>query len=273
MQNNSILENVKSAYYVNRKKDFDKQDSFISRYIYRIASFYVTVPFVKLGFSANQVTAISFIVSILGMIFLSIGEHTAVIAGSILCAFSVLLDYVDGNIARLTAKTSYFGKFIDGLVDSVVSAFMPIAVSFGLYLRPDRIMVYIDNNFDKSVILLIGTLTAIMICLQTVIAFRFQFVLNEAQLIKHKNFRSDHGKTDVDDRFRRTSLYKIGYGIKYFLKTEAYFMLGGIVIFATADIMSIYLLIRWIARSLDCLMEFIKVLLNSWDTLNIYRRY
>ena len=135
-----IISMLKSSYFNNAKSKMDQRDSFISRHVYRSASFYLSVPFLRFGFTANQITLISFLSSLVAMLIIAAGGRSNAIIGSLLCILGVLLDYVDGNIARLKGKTSYYGKFIDSIVDIFVSALIPISVSIGLYMEPDYLL-------------------------------------------------------------------------------------------------------------------------------------
>ena len=52
--------------------------------------------------------------------------------------FSFILDFTDGLIARFTNKTSFYGRFIDGLFDILVTSFLHIV--FFIYLIENEIV-------------------------------------------------------------------------------------------------------------------------------------
>lgn len=266
----SIIASLKAAYHRNPKKKFDQNDSFISRYIYRVLSLFLAVPFVRLGFSANQVTALSFSTALAGIAFLLSGTQPAVILGSIIWALSVILDYVDGNIARLHGKTNHFGKFLDGMAGTIVNVLLPIAVAIGLANRPDKVLADFGGDpAGQVVILVLGALTALAICLQSLVSYRFRLACFEAQV----NIPGGGKAASSNSQTTANYIKRMLYGIRFCLKTEAYFMLTGIILFAALDILSIYIMVRFFARSLDCLMEVAKSFVQARSLLAVYREF
>ncbi|MDE0820101.1 MAG: CDP-alcohol phosphatidyltransferase family protein [Opitutales bacterium] len=77
----------------------------------------------------NQITTVSLVLgAISGALFLL--ENT--IAAVLVYQLCMVLDWVDGKVARLTGKTSSFGAFYDGLVNHLVYIFNVIGLGFGL---------------------------------------------------------------------------------------------------------------------------------------------
>ena len=69
--------------------------------------------FINLNLSANKITLISGLVGILGAIFFSSNNKYAVLVGSLGYISYYILDYIDGNVARIKNKSSINGKFLD----------------------------------------------------------------------------------------------------------------------------------------------------------------
>jgi phosphatidylserine synthase len=248
----------------------DRKDSFISRYVYRPISFYLAVPFVRLGFSANQVTLLGLLIASIGLILLATGNPPVVLAGSILCAIQVLLDYVDGNIARLHGKTSHLGKFLDGIVDTIISVLTPLAVAVGLYSRPDWVMLAVGAQVNLGLILLAGALTSIAVCLQILFIVRLQAARFELQLQSERS----SAQLPITARGPRSGLLRLAVSnLEYGLKTESYFMLTGIVLFAALGMLSVYIVIHWIARSLAFLLEAVRTVAQARQILDVHRIY
>ncbi len=81
----------------------------------------------SLGISPNATTAIRAILAVLALVLIPF-----TLWGVVVFLFAVVLDYVDGALARLQDRATYYGKFIDGLVDIVADIFfLPV---LGLYL-------------------------------------------------------------------------------------------------------------------------------------------
>jgi len=73
------------------------------------------------GFTANQVSVLSFIVALMSSLSFVIGHA---IIGGLLIAISSILDYCDGQIARLKHMESPFGHFADTTLDRYADGFI-----------------------------------------------------------------------------------------------------------------------------------------------------
>ena len=111
----------------------EKGSSFWAKLFVRRLSFYVTYIFINLGLSANSVSVISGIVAIVGCISLSINSHEYRVLGVFLINFWLVLDCVDGNIARCKGKTSLMGEFYDAVSGYMISAFSLLAIGIAAY--------------------------------------------------------------------------------------------------------------------------------------------
>ena len=89
----------------------------------------------NIGVSANGATFIRCFLSLVGFTLLCLGQQATYNWGISLLLFSVVMDSVDGQLARVLDQASYFGKFLDGLVDSVTEIGLPFFLGIYLYLR------------------------------------------------------------------------------------------------------------------------------------------
>ena len=78
--------------------------------------------------SPNTVTLISFIPGVLAVYFLLTGFQTA---GFWLFVLNRILDGLDGAIARQTDRQSDFGGYLDLMLDFILYAALPLAVTYG----------------------------------------------------------------------------------------------------------------------------------------------
>ena len=163
-RSSSAFERLKSSY--GFKERLDRADSYVSRYVYRPVSFYLAVPFVCVGCSANQVTILRAVLALLSAVLVAFPNRGVVLLGSVLYAFCVLLDYVDGNLARLHGSSGSVGARLEEIADQVGPSLFPFGIGVGLYLRPDRILRLF--GFVHPVwMLIVGALTLIAYCLGT----------------------------------------------------------------------------------------------------------
>ncbi|MGI9308107.1 MAG: CDP-alcohol phosphatidyltransferase family protein [Gammaproteobacteria bacterium] len=150
--NDMLLEKIKQAYD-DKTRAGDVEMDFLRSHVYRYISFRMTVPFVRAGWSADQTTGARIIIGFIGLGLLMMGNYWAQVAGALLLFLNVILDYVDGNIARVSGST-FFGGFLDDIADILIKAFTPLCVAVGLYFRPDIYLV--GSNIDPIAILLVG---------------------------------------------------------------------------------------------------------------------
>lgn len=92
--------------------------------IVRKLSFIFTYLFINIGFSPWAASVFSVIVAIAGSILMMIPNYLCVVIGMVLVQFWLILDCVDGNIARCKKQSSEMGSFIDALSGYYISAFV-----------------------------------------------------------------------------------------------------------------------------------------------------
>ncbi|MGI8879665.1 MAG: CDP-alcohol phosphatidyltransferase family protein [Jatrophihabitans sp.] len=94
-------------------------DGFYSTYVLRRISARLTPSAVRRGVSANGVTIGSALVGLLGAVLFAVGGRPALAGGAILLQLSLVLDCVDGEIARATRTRSAIGGWLDAATDRV----------------------------------------------------------------------------------------------------------------------------------------------------------
>ncbi|MBI4287983.1 MAG: CDP-alcohol phosphatidyltransferase family protein [Chloroflexi bacterium] len=121
------------ASYPPEKQRFDSGNLW-GFLVMRRTSFYPTWLLVRLGLSANTVTALSFVVGLAGAALLVAAWRDALpLAGAVLVNLWNWLDYVDGNIARYKRSESSYGHLLDQTVGSVVVVLFGIAAGLSVY--------------------------------------------------------------------------------------------------------------------------------------------
>ncbi|WP_026460547.1 CDP-alcohol phosphatidyltransferase family protein [Schaalia suimastitidis] len=89
------------------------------------------------GWSPNHVTALSFLLSLSGMVFLVVLPHTwwsGLPVGTLL-ALGYLFDSADGQLARLTGASSKTGEWIDHVVDAFRSPAIHLTLAVSVMIH------------------------------------------------------------------------------------------------------------------------------------------
>lgn len=92
----------------------------VDRFVNRALSAFLTRGLIRLPVTPNQVTAASLVTGLLGAWFLGTEGVIASLLGLALFQLSVILDHVDGEVARLKFLFSPLGKWLDNVSDHVV---------------------------------------------------------------------------------------------------------------------------------------------------------
>jgi hypothetical protein len=128
--------------------------------LFRRLSIYLTPLFIYLKCSANVTTLIALVVGLSAGMLLIIYGYSVYFYSVLLYFLHILIDHCDGNIARLNNTPSFFGRFIDGLFDTLVIGFLQIAMFY--ILLNDKI--FIDSNifnyleYDLVIIIIITSI-------------------------------------------------------------------------------------------------------------------
>ncbi|MCQ2456782.1 MAG: CDP-alcohol phosphatidyltransferase family protein, partial [Clostridia bacterium] len=88
--------------------------------------------FIKLGVSPNAITVLSMVIGVAGALLFYPDSFIHNLAGIILITFTTILDATDGQVARLTGKTSELGRILDGVATGVWTAVAYIVLAIRL---------------------------------------------------------------------------------------------------------------------------------------------
>ena len=108
-------------------------DSFWVKYVARKVSFLFTYLFINVGFSAWATSIVAVLTALVGS-FCFLADNTIFrIIGVCLIELWMVLDCVDGNIARVKKTSSEMGEFIDALSGYYVTGFVYFCVGIAAY--------------------------------------------------------------------------------------------------------------------------------------------
>jgi phosphatidylserine synthase len=141
-------------------------DGFFSVFFLRRVSKLLTWAAVKIGATPNQVTIASFAIGLYAAYLFAQGDTWSLIGGAILLQVSIIVDCVDGEIARYTRKFSELGAWLDAITDRVKEYAVFLGLAYG---------AFVHNGQNLWV------LAAVMMAIQT---FRHLSDYNFSQVVK-----------------------------------------------------------------------------------------
>lgn len=103
------------------------------RLLIRKISFPFTYLFINAGWTANMVSLFSWAVIFIAAVLLCINNFWAMLVGVILTNFWLVLDCVDGNIARCKKQKTFMGDFYDAVAGYGPFAFTTIGMGIAAY--------------------------------------------------------------------------------------------------------------------------------------------
>jgi phosphatidylglycerophosphate synthase len=106
--------------------------------VYRWASIFPSLALARLGVSPNGITLLWIVLGLTGLVALASPNYPVRIAGALLLQVSYLLDFVDGEVARLLARTSRRGYFLDLVGHGVIKAGLFLALGSASLLTSAR---------------------------------------------------------------------------------------------------------------------------------------
>jgi len=83
----------------------------------------------------NHLTTLGLLLGLTGAGLLASGHASAMHLGAFIFVLSAIVDHADGELARMTGKTSAFGHFYDRAADLVVKLATFIGLGFGVRAR------------------------------------------------------------------------------------------------------------------------------------------
>jgi Family of unknown function (DUF5941)/CDP-alcohol phosphatidyltransferase len=95
------------------------RDGFYSTFVVRRISRHLTALALRFRLRPNTITAWSLVIGLAAAALFAAGAQSAVVAGAVLLQISLVLDCVDGEVARYTRQFTSFGAWLDAVTDRV----------------------------------------------------------------------------------------------------------------------------------------------------------
>ena len=104
--------------------------------------------FASTGLSANFWTFVGLAFALLSAVVYGLGMEFGLVIGGILLLISGFFDMVDGQVARVTGKTSKIGSYLDSMFDKIAEVAIFLGILVGGYAEP--ILGFTCNNLVSS---------------------------------------------------------------------------------------------------------------------------
>lgn len=122
-------------YSIKQIKKTNLKDTFLGTYFYRKLSTYFTFFIAMTPLTPNHISVISMIVGLAGCYFFALGTFNGYLLGNILLQTGMILDYSDGQVARLKKLGSSRGAWLDVVLGMIQNNIFVLCLMIGLYVQ------------------------------------------------------------------------------------------------------------------------------------------
>ena len=106
--------------------------------------------FAATGLSPNFWTVVGLIIALSSAVVYGMGIEFGLIIGGILLLVSGFFDMVDGQVARVTGKTSKKGEYLDSMFDKISEVAIFLGILIGGYAEPYIVLLAITLSLLVS---------------------------------------------------------------------------------------------------------------------------
>lgn len=246
---------IKENFEKSKKKEFEKT-VVAEKFVYRPASLYVTPFFMNLGFTANSLTLFRFFIGTFGSVLFVFPD--CLFAAYAISLIAVILDYVDGNIARISRKTTFYGKFLDSFVDNFILNLQYPMIAWGVIRSQTSFL-----NSEALIILGLGA-TSINLFAALVEATNAR-LRKEIILLDGEPSLSQHSYPSSKPW---SFVYKVFIGIK---NLDFSYLFPVMIVFICFNAMTYYLIAVVLVKFARFSSQLIKILIRGRKELGVLR--
>lgn len=120
-------------------------------------SIYITKLLLYTKISADYVTMSMIVLLIIGSIFMAFGSLWSILVGILIIHFTIILDNVNGEVARYWKEDGLIGTFLEQVYHNIAVPLVFFMLAFGVFLRtgyaPILIFGFLCAVFGKPIIL------------------------------------------------------------------------------------------------------------------------
>ena len=106
--------------------------------------------FAATGLSPNFWTVVGLIIALASAVVYGMGMEFGLIIGGVLLLVSGFFDMVDGQVARVTGKTSKKGEYLDSMFDKISEVAIFLGILIGGYAEPYIVLLAITLSLLVS---------------------------------------------------------------------------------------------------------------------------
>ena len=106
--------------------------------------------FASTGLSPNFWTVVGLVIALISAIVYGLGIEFGLIIGGVLLLVSGFFDMVDGQVARVTGKTSKKGSYLDSMFDKIAEVAIFLGLLVGGYAEPYLVLLAITLSLLVS---------------------------------------------------------------------------------------------------------------------------
>ena len=167
-------------------------NDYFAFYVGRPISYWLTIPFLYTKLSPNQVTMISLIPLIVGLVLSYVGDNLnmLILAWSMFFLWH-LLDGVDGNMARYRQQFSKMGSVYDAMMGYVAMIFQPFA--WGIIASHEVGFLHTLVNIPSDLFVILGALSGIFVIFPRFIMHKAITHLGEEENLNGVKDKSNYG--------------------------------------------------------------------------------
>lgn len=172
-------------------------------------SLYVTKLLLYTPIRADQVTILMMLLAVLGSVLMSFGTLKLILTGILIIHFTIVLDNVNGEIARYRKEGNMTGTFLEFLYHEITATLVFFLLSYGIFLQTGYksvlIFGFLCSFFSKSVVLSIINLAALKNALRDDLIKRKEKIKKCIALIGKANIEG--GSTEAGRKLFKTYDY------------------------------------------------------------------
>lgn len=106
--------------------------------------------FASTGLSPNFWTGVGLVFALVSAVVYGLGMEFSLIIGGVLLLISGFFDMVDGQVARVTGKTSQKGSYLDSMFDKIAEVAIFLGILIGGYAEPYLVFLAITLSLLVS---------------------------------------------------------------------------------------------------------------------------
>ena len=132
---------------MRKKGNINKErENWLAKYTYRKIANPLAIFLSKFNITSVQISIVGILTSIIACLFFSWGNLKSLIIGYVFLQLTILLDHVDGAIARYTDNKTLVGSWFDKFSNKLHRFFFTLGVSIGVYRITNEPLYLILGN-------------------------------------------------------------------------------------------------------------------------------